>query len=57
MKTYTVKTIFTGTRIEQKKEKKEKKYKCPWCGAVKDAPYIICSCEVKDTGMYEFWKY
>ena len=54
MNKYTVRTIFTGTRIEQKKEKK---YKCPWCGAVKDAPYIICSCEVKDTGMYEFWKY
>jgi hypothetical protein len=34
--------------------KKEKKYKCPWCGKPKDDPSIICSCEIKDT--YKPWE-
>ena len=38
-----------------KGNKEKKMVKCPFCGKLRDKA-VICSCEVKDTGMVEFWK-
>jgi hypothetical protein len=44
-------------KIERSKPmEEEKKYKCQYCGKEKDAPDIICICEVEDTGFDNFWK-
>ena len=40
----------------REKEEKEKKILCPFCKRRKITVGVICLCEVKDTGMAEFWK-
>jgi hypothetical protein len=32
------------------------KIQCPFCGEPKTSRQVICPCEVKNTGMTEFWK-